>query len=465
MYSGIIKNILFPIYQMNLSIEERYTTYINLLEKTQWLNFSELEQLQLKRLKKILHHANENVPYYHKIFKKLQFEPENVQSANDLNKLPILTKEIINKNFNELYARNYPKEKFILSSTGGSTAAPMKFYIDKKWEACSEAAAYRSWSWAGYKLGDKMAYLWSAPQDLKNWSYIDKIRNYILNKIFLDAFNLSEENMKNYIEILTRFKPKIINTYASVMYTFSEYIKKNSITTIQPEAIITTSDMLYDYKRKSIEKAFNCEIFDYYSGRDTTLQAAECNEHFGYHLSIENAVVEFMKENEHVAPGETGKLIITDLCSYAMPFIRYEIGDLGTPSDEKCPCGRNLPIMKSLKGRTYDYILTSDGRLLAGIFFHHILVHNEIQGIKEFQIFQKTKYKIIVYIVKNEKENIEDINRFISLIKKNVGEAVEVELEYVSSIKRTATGKFIHVISNLNKSDLSSGKYEVEELK
>lgn len=459
-YSKIVKNILFPIYQMNLPRDERIITYLNLLEKTQWWRYSELEILQLKKLKKLLQHANDNVPFYHRIFKKLNFKPENVSSINDLNKLPILTKEMVNKNFNDLYARNYLKEKFILSSTGGSTAAPMKFYIDKKWDACNIAAAFRSWSWAGYNLGDKMAYLWSAPQDLKDWSNIDIVRNFFLKKRYLDAFNLTEENMNKYVKILTRFKPKIINTYASVIFTFSEFIKKMGIDTIKPRAILTTSDMLYDYQRQSIERAFNCEVFDYYSGRDTTLQAAECCEHFGYHLSIENAVVEFIKGNEHVTPGETGNLIITDLCGYAMPFIRYEIGDLGTPSDERCPCGRNLPIMKSLKGRTYDYIQTPDGRLLAGIFFHHILVHHKIQGIKEFQIIQKTKDKIIVYIVKNEKENTEDINRFIYLIKKNVGEKVEVELQYVSEIKRTPTGKLMHVISNINKLDSVTGNYE-----
>jgi phenylacetate-CoA ligase len=458
MYSKIIKNIMFPIYEMKLSCEERYITYIKLLEKTQWWSYPELEKLQLKKLKKLLQHANDNVPFYHKMFKKLNFDPEYVTSVEDLNKLPILTKEIVNKNFNELYARNYSKEDFILSRTGGSTAAPMKFYIDQKWEACNMAAAYRSWSWAGYNLGDKMAYLWSAPQDLQDWSRtMSKVRDYFLKTIHLDAFNLTEENMNQYIKTLTSFKPKIINTYASVIFTFSEYIRKMGIDTIKPKAIVTTSDMLYDYKRKSIEKAFNCEVFDYYSGRDTTLQAAECREHFGYHMSIENAVVEFMKENEHVAPGETGDLIITDLCNYAMPFIRYEIGDLGIPSDERCPCGRTLPIMKSLKGRTYDYILTSDGRLLSGLFFHHILVHYEIQGIKEFQIVQKTKDKIIIFIVKNEKENTDDINRFISLIKENVGEKVEVE--YVSSIKRTSAGKLMHVISKLNKLDLVTGKY------
>jgi len=436
---------------MKLQHDERIIPYMNLLDKTQWWSYSELKKLQLKKLKKLLKHANDNVPFYHKMFKKLSFKPELVTSVNDLDKLPILTKELVNKNFNELYARNYSKEEFILSTTGGSTAVPMKFYIDKRWNACNMAAAYRSWSWAGYRPGDKMAYLWSAIQDLKNSNNKEKIRNYLLKTIKLDAFNLTDENMEIYAQILKKFKPKVINTYASVIFTFSEHIKKMGIDYIKPNAILTTADMLYDYKRKSIEQAFNCDVFDYYSGRDTTLQAAECSEHFGYHMSIENAVVEFMKGNEHVVSGETGNLIITDLCNYAMPLIRYEIGDLGTPSDERCPCGRNLPIMKSLEGRTYDYILTPDGKQLSGLFFHSILVYYKIKGIKEFQIVQKTKDKIILFIVKNEKEDIEDINRFISFIQKNVGEKVEIELKYVSSIKRTPTGKLRHVISDINK--------------
>ena len=290
-YSKIVKNIIFPFYQMKLSQEEQYIPYLKFLEKSQWWSKTELEKLQIKKLKNFLQHANENVPYYHRLFKKLDFNPKFIKSVNDLNKLPLLTKEIINKNFNELIPLNYPKEKLIRSSTGGSTAAPMRFYIDKKWEACSMAAAYRSWSWAGYNLGDKIAYLWSAPQDLEySKSKIDNFRNFLLKTVILDAFNLTDENMNKYLKILNKFKPKVINTYSSVIYTFAEYIKKMNINIVQPRAILTTADMLFDNKRESIENAFNCEVFDYYSGRDTTLQAAECSEHLGYHLSVENAI-------------------------------------------------------------------------------------------------------------------------------------------------------------------------------
>jgi phenylacetate-CoA ligase len=434
-------------------------TQLNLLNKTQWWNSSELKKLQFLRLKSILKHAYKNVPFYHETFKKLNFKPENVTSVNDLNKLPILTKEIINKNIHNLYATNYSKDTLIPSYTSGSTGTPMKFYINHRWGASNMGAAYRCWEWAGYKPGDKIAYLWGASRDIRDSKRIEKIRNYLLRVKYLDAFNLTQENMAASAKILSKFKPKIIHTYASTIFLFSEYLKKEGINYIKPQAILTTADMLFKHQRKAIENVFDCEVFDYYSGRETTLQAAECSEHTGYHLSIENAVIEFIKKNEHVSSGETGKIILTDLCNYAMPFIRYEIGDLGVPSDESCPCGRKLPIMKSLKGRIFDFIITPEGKYIPGEFFHYIIIDYHIYSIKEFQIIQKSVNKLIVYIVKNSNEKTDDINRFIALIQKEVGEKVEIELEYTSSIKRTPSGKLRHVISNVNKSNEKSAKY------
>lgn len=385
------------------------------------------------------------------MFKKLNFKPEDVSDTKDLNKLPILTKEIVNNNFHSLYARNYSPEKLILSTTSGSTGIPMKFYIDPKWQACNLSAAYRSWGWAGYRLGDKMITLWGAHSDFSGTRKVDILREYLLRNKNLDAFDLTDENMALYVKILRAYKPRVINAYASAIFLFSEYLKKENINDIKPRAILTTADMLYPYQRKSIENVFDCQVFDYYSGRDTSLQAAECSEHIGYHMSIENAVVEFVDQNVFVSPGETGKLILTDLCNYAMPFIRYEIGDLGSPSDEKCPCGRNLPIMKSFKGRIFDVIITPDGNRISGEYFHCVIIEHDIRSIKEFQIVQESLNKLTVYIVKNPNEKLDDVNRFIAVIQQKVGETVEIEVKYVSSIKRTSSGKLRHIISNVSK--------------
>jgi phenylacetate-CoA ligase len=345
-----------------------------------------------------------------------------------------------------LYARNYRKEDFISSATGGSTGSPMKFFIDRKWKVCNEAAAYRAWSWSGYEIGDKMAYLWGAIHDLKNQN---RIHNSILRIVKLNAFELTQENMQAYIKILRKYKPKAINSYASAIFTLSQYMQNQGIDIIRPKAILTTADMLFEYKRKTIENVFNCRVFDYYSGRDTTLQAAECSEHVGYHLSIENAVVEFIKENESVASGETGKIIITDFSNYAMPFIRYEIGDLGIPSDENCSCGRKLPLMESIKGRILDTIVTPEGKMLTGEFFPAIFADYPIKGIEEYQIIQKKKDTLLIKLIKGKNYSNEELDFFINIIKKNVGNQMNIEVEFVNKIALTMSGKHRPVISEI----------------
>lgn len=450
MYSKILQNIIYPIYQINQPWDKRLISNLKFLNKTQWWSYSELEKFQLKRLKKLLQHANDNVPFYHRMFKKLNFIPDELTNVNELRKLPILTKEIIRKNFDDLYARNYPKKDLIPNATGGSTGTPMKFFVDRRWKTCNEAAAYRGWSWSGYELGDKMAYLWSAHQDLKDQNkIINNIRNHMFRIIKLNTFDLTQENMQEYLKILRKFKPKAIQAYASAAYIMSQYIEKREIEDIRPEAIITTADMLFDYKRKTIERAFGCQVFDSYSGRDTSLQAIECPEHTGYHLSIENAVVEYLRDDEHVASGETGKIILTDLCNYAMPFIRYEIGDLGVPSDDKCPCGRTLPIMKSLEGRILDTIVTPDGKMLSGMFFIAIFADYHIKGIEEYQIIQKRKDKLLIKLIKGENFSGTDLDLYVNVIKKNVGDRMNIEVQFVNKIEPTKSGKHRPVISEM----------------
>jgi len=449
MYSKIIKNFIFPLYQLKLPQNERLTTNMNLLEKNQNLSYSELKQFQIKKLRKLLIYTNNNVPFYHDLFKDLNFNPVTVTSPEDISRLPILTKDIIKSHFKELCSTNISKNNLTLTSTSGSTGEPMKFYITSYWRACNMAAAYRSWGWAGYNLGDKMVYLWGATQDLNHNTMNDKIRNTLLRITKLNTNPLTKEKMDDHLRILRKFKPKIINSYSSAAYTLSKYMNEEGIDDIEPTAVLTTGDMLYENRRKSIEQAFNTEIYDYYSGRDTSLQAAECSEHHGYHLSIENAVVEFIKDDEPVSPGEMGNIVITDLNNYAMPFIRYKIGDLGVPSDEICPCGINLPLMKSVKGRIFDRIITPDGKIFTGEYFHCSIIKNNVQSIKEFQIIQKTKDHIILMIVKNGNEKKDDIDRFIKSIKESLGETVQIEVEYTSQIKRTKSGKLRHIISNI----------------
>ena len=447
-YQKILRDIIYPIRQIRRSKDERIFEVLGLLEKTQWWSRSELEHFQQERLQALLKHAYENVPYYHRIFKGLKLKPEDIKNVDDLQKLPILTKEHIRNNLDNLTAKNYSKEELRPSATGGSTGEPMRFFVDSRSGVWNTAAAYREWSWAGYNLGDKIAYLWGAPQDLSHQAELKtKILNLMHQRIMLDAFNMTEKTLDRYVSILRKFKPKIINAYASAIYLMARYMEKKGMEDIRPKAILTSCEMLFDYQRETIERTFGCPVFDYYGGRDITLQAGECPEHSRYHLAIETGVVEFVKDDEHVAPGEFGKIIITDLSNYAMPFIRYEIGDLGVPSDETCPCGRGLPLMKSIEGRTTDILRRTDGGYISSPGL--TVVVKDFKNIKQIQIIQKTKEFVILKVVKGKNYTDEDSELLKAVMKRYLGDGMNIEISFVESIPLTRSGKFRFTISEV----------------
>ncbi len=448
MYSVLFEKVIYPLIETRKLKGKRTLPYLHFLRKTQWWSLEQLRELQLKRLHSLLSHAYSNVPYYRQIFSKLRITPDDIKTVNDIVRLPILTKADIKNNINRIIATNYKRRDLLLSSTGGSTGEPMRFFVDKEWRAWNMAAAYRQWSWAGYNLGDKMAYLWGAPQDLSIQATLTaKINNSLSRTIYLDAYDMTEENMDRYVKVLRNFKPKVINAYALAIYLTARYMQKRGIDDIKPKAILTSCEMLFDHQRAAVERVFGCEVFDYYSGRDTTLQAGECPEHSGYHLTIENAVVEFVRDGNPVAPRQLGKIIITDLSNYAMPFIRYEIGDLGVPSDEMCSCGRELPLMKSVEGRTTDIFRRSDGGYVTCTGL--AMATKDLKNIKQIQIIQKTTGQVTLNVVREDNYTDKDSELLKTVIKRYLGDQINVEISFVESIALTRSGKYRFTISEI----------------
>ncbi len=446
-YPTALRKIIFPAMELRWPKDERVSAVLSLLDKSQWWEPSKLKQFQESRLQALIRHAYDNVPYYHKIFDNLGLKPGDIQTKDDLRKLPLLTKQLIRNNLNQLTPKNYNMRALIPYSTGGSTGEPLNFFIDRKRQAWSTAAAHRGWAWAGYQLGDKVAYLWASPHELAGLSSLKtRIGNLLERRITLDAFNMTETTLAKYAEELRRFKPKAINAYTSAIWLLAQYLEKMGVRDIKPEAVFTSCEMLFDYQRETISRAFDCEVFDYYSGRDTTLQANECPAHSGYHLSIENAIVEFLREGREAEPGEIGQIVLTDLSNFATPFIRYQIGDLGVPSSDRCACGRTLPLMKKVMGRVTDIITTKYGKLIYGEFFTHLFYGTT--GIKQFQFIQKTKEQAALKIVKGEEFSQPELDRIIQEMIHHC-DGMRIDTEFVESIPLTASGKYRFVISEV----------------
>jgi phenylacetate-CoA ligase len=441
MYSELFRSVIFPV--MELSQGTKIQKYLKWLNKTQWWKREELEELQNKKLRALIRHAYENVPYYHNLFKEIGLMPDDIKSKEDLIKLPFLTKDIIRRNLPQLLAKNIPKSQFIEAHSSGSTGEPLKYYIDKESYSYGWAQTFRCWSWVGYKLGEPYVKISLNPRTKLS----KKLQDYLMNCIYIYSSDVNEKTLKKQLQGMAR--AKIIRGYASSMYILAKLIRNSGIRNVnllKPNAIMTTGDTLFSHYRELIESTFDCKVFDGYGGESTSI-AFECEEHEGYHLCDETVILEFMRGEEPASTGELGEIVFTNLENYAMPFIRYKINDIGVKSDDCCSCGRGLSVMKSIEGRDTDIVVTPNGGFLVVHFFTILFEH--IEGVEQFQVIQDKIDRLRINIVKNEKFTDADLRHIISWIKKHAGEEMEVNVEFVDSIPSTKSGKRRFVISNI----------------
>jgi phenylacetate-CoA ligase len=207
--------------------------------------------------------------------------------------------------------------------------------------------------------------------------------------------------------------------------------------------------------RKSIEKAFGCQVFDHYGSREIGSIASECEEHSGYHIAAENVVVEFVKDDEHVSQGEDGVILLTGLRNYGMPFIRYQIGDVGSPSKETCNCGRGLPLMKSVKGRISQFFVVCDensGKTTPvdmSLLMEYIMIHLKSRP-DSYRAIQERRDYIRVEIVQSKSYSPQDTNFLVEQLHKYLGASVKIEIKFVDVLPPLPSGKRSQFISKVS---------------
>jgi phenylacetate-CoA ligase len=255
------------------------------------------------------------------------------------------------------------------------------------------------------------------------------------------------------ISILRFIKPDVLDTYPSVLCTLANY----GASGISPRIIFTGGEVVTQESRIIAKKAFGVEPFETYGSVEFGDLAFECNEHCGLHTITDSVLIEFVDENgEYVSPREQGEIVVTGLWNRVMPLIRYRIGDLGIPTDEKCPCGRSWPLIKSIQGRSNDYLVLRDGRKISYLYlqrvvFHKILREN-IFAIAQYQIIQDRMDRIVLKIVKGREFTPEILERIRESLEKEfdkLGEKFEVLTEIVDEIPMTRTGKRRILVSKI----------------
>lgn len=444
-YTKLVSGGLFPLHERLKGHSS--VAVMRAMERSQWLPASELEQLQINRLRNFLVRIGRDVPYYRQLFMALKFDPVALTTLTDLQRLPLTGKADIRANTDSLKAGNAGKlEKF---STGGSTGEPLIFYRGKERVSHDVAAKWRATRWWGVDIGDPEIVVWGSPIELGSQDKVRLLRDKFLRTELLSAFEMSNANLLQFTQRVKKLRPRMLFGYPSSLALMAEYIASNgyAVNNLGIKVIFVTSERLYPYQREQIEKTFGAPVANGYGGRDAGFIAHECPQG-AMHITAEDIVVEIVSDDGVVLPhGEKGEIVITHLATGDFPFVRYRTGDVGSLSTESCPCRRGLPLLAEIEGRSTDFVKAADGTVLHGLALIYVL--REIAEVEAFKIVQETLTRITVQIVTSSSDTEQMEATITRQFRRRLGESLVVKFVYPGHIAREASGKFRYVVSQL----------------
>lgn len=416
---------------------------LRFLAQTQWWSREELESFQLQRLRVILQYAFSNIPYYVSFSEKTKLTAADFYSYDDLSKLPIITKETVrNLGYEQFVSKKIPSRHTLSYFSSGSSGQPFLYYLTKESYSIKYAAAIRGWQWMGYTMGDHYAKL--SQNERKGWE--KKLQDKINRSSYYFIPDLKPSSLEKIIIQLDKDKPLYIRCYPDPLYFMARIMQEKGIVFNWVKAINTTGNTLYGEARSLIEKQFNCTIYDGYSCEGAAM-FYQADGYDGYLGSMETAISEVLDEQgNQVKPGETGRHITTELWNLAMPFIRYDTGDLLVLDDQSTHAGRNLFSVKKIIGRESDVLIAPDGNLL---IVHLFTIYFEyFRSIRQFQVEQADAVTFIFRLVVDKGFTKAIENQIRSYWEKFLGSRAIVKIEIHDQIPLLFSGKRRFLIRN-----------------
>jgi phenylacetate-CoA ligase len=444
-YTSFCSTVIFPLHE---ALKKHTTVEVRRgMERSQWLKPDEIRQLQLQNLRAFLQDVQVHVPYYKQLFAKLGFEPANIDSVQKLAELPLLSKPEIRQYLDEMKADD--AARLARFNTGGSSGEPLIFYIGSRRVSHDVAAKWRATRWWGVDIGDPEAVIWGSPIELGAQDKIRLLRDKLLRTHLIPAFEMSSEKLDGFIRQIQQIRPKMLFGYPSALAHIASHAEKRGVAlnNLGIKVAFVTSERLYDHQRAKIESVFACPVANGYGGRDAGFIAHQCPEG-SMHITAEDIIVEIVdKQGQPLPNGELGEIVVTHMATRDFPFIRYRTGDMGILSDKVCACGRGLPLLEEIQGRTTDFVVAQDGTVLHGLALIYVL--RDLEGVDSFKITQDSLDKTTVQIVKTLKYQAAYEQKIIDEFKKRLGQAVAIKIEYTDYIPKERSGKFRYVISHV----------------
>lgn len=440
LYNRSLEHIIFPVGDR---IEGgSFFHWLRQYRGEQWLSARELERIQFDRLAQILAYARTNVPFY-----------KNIDHLSDsfefVKQFPVMRKTDINEHINQLVTQ--PKEKLIAESGSGSTGIQGTVYMDKSAQASQRAMQMLWFEWSGYRMGDSILQTGITPKR----GFVKKAKDYFLNTDYTPAFNLDTDAVRKILRKVEKQPRQYLFGYASSLYVLAQTAVELGISNINFKHAVSWGDKLFPHYRKVIRQAFGCETLDTYGCTEGTMIGAECPQG-KFHLSINQCFLEIVDDDGlPVPPGNIGKVLATRLDNYAMPLIRYYVGDLaelepGEPTT--CACGRSLPLLRRVVGRDTDIVRTRSGKQMIVHFFTGIFEH--IPQIQQFKVVQENLDEINIFYIPKTDFRREVLSEIEARIYVHLQEKLPINWIETSRIEATKSGK-PQIIQSFLKQSLS----------
>ncbi len=447
LYEPLFRHVLFPLYESGL---HRRGTLRHLAEaeRNQWRSADELAALRWKKLAGLLAHCWDEVPYYRRRWKELGLEPGDIRDETDYARLPMLGKDEIRANFEDLHARSW-RGRLSYKTTGGSTGEPLRFGYTRESYERRIAAMWRGYAWAGARMGRRTLYLWGAPivQASPRQAWKDRLYHAAFNRRMLNAFLMSEERMAEYAAAIERARPEVIVGYVGPLVRLAEWLRAEARRPHRPQAILGAAEALHAPQRALLEEVFGAPAYDTYGCREFMLIASECEQRRGLHTTADHLHVEVANLQPCHAGGESGDVVVTDLHNAGMPLLRYANGDMATPSTRSCACGRGLPLLERIDGRRLDTLRTPSGHLLPGEYIVYAFLC--VLSVKRYQVVQREADTLDVTLVPGEGFGEATLEQIRGQMASAVGDAMKLRFHVVDDIPASASGKFRVAICEL----------------
>lgn len=447
MYQFLHRHVLLAGFESAYKRRKTFR-YLRALERSQWFAPERIADLQFDGLRRLLPHAFENCAFYRRQWQERGLDPARLNSPAEFLRWPTIDRNDIRASREQMRAQA-PGLKLIAKSTGGSTGEPVQFDLDLDSNDRRTAAAYRGYAWAGATPGTRQLHLWGVP--LVEQSRARRLKDTIYHRIhrrrFLSTFGLGERTFHEYLDAMNRIRPHVIVAYTGSLYAFARMIEAKGLRPHSPRSIVVGAEKLHSFQRELIERVFGAPVFETYGSREFMLIGAECDRHCGLHLTQEHLFVEVLNaDGSRASEGEEGEVVVTDLYNYGMPFVRYRTGDRAIAGfGASCSCGRGLPLLRAVTGRTMDTLTTPDGRLISGALFPHLL--KDFPSVQRFQVVQDQPDHIVLRVIAGTGWVERDRDAIDRIVRSKLGPSVRFELASVDEIPLTAAGKLRVVIN------------------